>query len=61
MKTDKKEETEPQTPDTSTPKEEVSYLYGFKMKLSNDKVGQAFVMPLSKDSNAAKILKEKKP
>ena len=47
------------TPDTGTPKEEVSYMYGFRAKLSNDKVGQAFVMTLSSQSNAEKHLKMK--
>lgn len=52
----------PVTPPTSTepiqeeqlPKDEVSYLYGFKMIIKNDKVGKALVMSLPSRENKSK-------
>lgn len=53
-----KKETPAATPEPNQeeelPKDEVSYLYGFKMIIKNDKVGKALVMSLPSRNNKGK-------
>ncbi|OYU56735.1 MAG: hypothetical protein CFE25_05780 [Chitinophagaceae bacterium BSSC1] len=59
-----KKETAQETPEPNKevelPKDEVSYLYGFKTIIKNDKVGKALVMslPSRKSSSESKTKKD---